>query len=108
MIQLDSGERSMLMAQVSSASESEGVQTMEPNHVAPRPADAFPRPPLTFATTLTSQEASVLAMIDEGSANRDTAEVLGIGIGPRTVEFHRANIMQKAAAPNAVDLIRIL
>jgi len=94
------------MEQVSSASESQGVQTMEPNHIAPRPTDAFPRPSLTFAKTLTSREASILAMIVEGSTNQETAEVLGIS--PRTVEFHRANIMQKAGTTNAVDLMRIL
>jgi DNA-binding CsgD family transcriptional regulator len=29
-----------------------------------------------------------------------------LAISPRTVEFHRANIMQKLGAKNTVDLVR--
>ncbi|MBI4924092.1 MAG: helix-turn-helix transcriptional regulator [Devosia nanyangense] len=57
-------------------------------------------------SALTSREASVLALIIQGSTNRETAKVLGIS--PRTVEFHRANIMQKTAAKNLADLMRLL
>jgi DNA-binding CsgD family transcriptional regulator len=55
---------------------------------------------------LTTREAAVLALVMQGSTNRETARVLGIS--PRTVEFHRANIMQKFGARNVAELMRIV
>ena len=31
-----------------------------------------------------------------------------LGISPRTIEFHRTNIMQKLGAKNTVDLVRLV
>jgi two-component system, LuxR family, response regulator FixJ len=39
-----------------------------------------------------------------GASNKEIGRVLSIGT--RTVEFHRANIMQKIAAKNTADLVR--
>ena len=38
-----------------------------------------------------------------GASSKEAARSLGIS--PRTVEFHRANIMQKLGARNMVDLV---
>jgi DNA-binding CsgD family transcriptional regulator len=55
---------------------------------------------------LTPREASVLALIVQGSTSKDAGVILGIS--PRTIEFHRANIMQKLSAKNVADLMRIV
>jgi FixJ family two-component response regulator len=60
--------------------------------------------PFSGHELLTPQERVVLAQIVRGASSKDAGQTLGIS--PRTVEFHRANIMQKLAAKNVADLIR--
>ena len=55
---------------------------------------------------LTPRERVVLDLIVNGSTSRRAAAVLKVS--PRTIEFHRANIMQKLAAKNVADLMRIV
>jgi DNA-binding CsgD family transcriptional regulator len=55
---------------------------------------------------LTPREQAVLAQIVAGASSKEAARRLGIS--PRTIEFHRANIIQKLGAKNAVDLMRIV
>jgi two-component system, LuxR family, response regulator FixJ len=55
---------------------------------------------------LTAREREVLAQIASGASNKETGRDLGIS--PRTVEVHRARIMDKLAAKNAADLMRIV
>jgi FixJ family two-component response regulator len=55
--------------------------------------------------TLTLREAEVLAEIVAAASNKEAARHLGIS--PRTIEVHRAHIMTKLGARNAVDLVRI-
>jgi FixJ family two-component response regulator len=45
-----------------------------------------------------------LAQIVRGASSKEAARTLGVS--PRTVEFHRANVMQKLGARNAADLVR--
>jgi DNA-binding CsgD family transcriptional regulator len=54
--------------------------------------------------SLTPRERMVLAQIVRGASSKEAARTLGIG--PRTIEFHRAHIMQKLGAKNTVDLVR--
>jgi DNA-binding CsgD family transcriptional regulator len=56
--------------------------------------------------TLTPREQAVLAQIVTGASSKEAARRLGIS--PRTVEFHRANILQKLGAKNTADLLRIV
>jgi len=56
--------------------------------------------------TLTPREQAVLAQIVTGASSKEAARRLGIS--PRTIDFHRANILQKLAAKNTVDLMRIV
>lgn len=51
---------------------------------------------------LTTRERSVLQLLGEGRTNRAAAEFLGIS--PKTVEKHRANLMRKFALRNATEL----
>jgi two-component system, LuxR family, response regulator FixJ len=55
---------------------------------------------------LTAREREVLEQIARGASNKETGHDLGIS--PRTVEVHRARIMDKLAAKNAADLMRIV
>jgi DNA-binding CsgD family transcriptional regulator len=56
--------------------------------------------------SLTPRERVTLAQIVRGASNKEAARALGVS--PRTVEFHRANIMQKLGARNTADLVRRL
>jgi len=53
---------------------------------------------------LTTRQREVLHLIVEGHTNAEIATRLVIS--PRTVEFHRANLMRKLGLRNQADLIR--
>ena len=55
---------------------------------------------------LTPREREVLAQIAAGASNKEAGRHLGIS--PRTIEVHRARIMEKLGARNAADLVRIV
>ena len=55
---------------------------------------------------LTPRESEVLSRIVIGESNKEAGRRLGIS--PRTVEVHRARIMDKLRARNAADLMRIV
>ncbi|MGB3045027.1 MAG: response regulator [Xanthobacteraceae bacterium] len=55
---------------------------------------------------LTGRERDVLQQVAEGASNKEAGRRLGIS--PRTVEVHRARIMDKLGAKNAADLMRIV
>jgi two-component system, LuxR family, response regulator FixJ len=54
---------------------------------------------------LTLREREVLTEITGGASNKEAGRRLGIS--PRTIEVHRARIMDKLGAKNAADLVRI-
>jgi DNA-binding CsgD family transcriptional regulator len=60
---------------------------------------------------LTERERQVAALMGEGRPNRQIAERLGIS--PKTLDIHRANVMHKLEAPtsarvaNLVNLLRL-
>jgi two-component system, LuxR family, response regulator FixJ len=58
------------------------------------------------AEALTVREAEVLEQITKGLSNKEAGRILGIS--PRTVEVHRARIMEKVGARNTADLMRIV
>jgi len=55
---------------------------------------------------LTAREYEVLQRIADGASNKEAGRTLGIS--PRTVEVHRARIMEKLNAKNAADLMRVV
>jgi two-component system, LuxR family, response regulator FixJ len=57
-------------------------------------------------SALTPRERQVLAQIMAGASNKEAGRTLGIS--PRTIEVHRARIMEKLGAKNACDLVRIV
>ncbi len=58
------------------------------------------------AETLTAREVEVLDQIAQGASNKEAGRLLGIS--PRTIEVHRAKIMEKLGARNTADLMRIV
>ena len=54
---------------------------------------------------LTSREYEVFEHLVAGKSNKEIAAQLGIS--PRTVEFHRAHIMEKMAARGLPELVRL-
>jgi FixJ family two-component response regulator len=54
---------------------------------------------------LTPRERDVLTQIANGLSNKEAGRQLGIS--PRTIEVHRARIMEKLGARNTADLVRI-
>ena len=56
--------------------------------------------------TLTPKEREVAGLVVAGCSSRDIAEQLGISV--RTVENHRANILDKLEAASTVELVHLL
>ena len=54
---------------------------------------------------LSPRERQVLQHLMEGLSNKETARVLGIS--PRTVEIHRANLMRRTGARNLAHLLQL-
>jgi DNA-binding CsgD family transcriptional regulator len=59
--------------------------------------------PFAHDASLTDRERVVLAQLLRGASSKQAARILGIS--PRTVDFHRANMMQKLGARNTAELI---
>ncbi len=53
---------------------------------------------------LTDRERKVFALLITGASSKEVARDLGIS--PRTVDFHRGNIIEKLGARNTADAIR--
>lgn len=66
--------------------------------------DAPPRPAAPGA--LSAREREVMALMVQGLHNRRIAEALGIS--PRTVEVHKARVMDKLGVANLVELVRLV
>jgi DNA-binding CsgD family transcriptional regulator len=60
--------------------------------------------PFPGSEALTERERVVLAQIVRGASSKEAARI--VGVSPRTIEFHRANIMKKLEAKNSADLVR--
>lgn len=51
----------------------------------------------------TPREAEILAFIEQGKTSKEIAQ--NLSISPKTVEFHRHNLLQKFEAANTADLV---
>jgi FixJ family two-component response regulator len=54
---------------------------------------------------LTPREHEVMAMVTEGKSNKEMAATLGVT--PKTVEAHRARVMEKMRAESLAELVRM-
>jgi two-component system, LuxR family, response regulator FixJ len=68
--------------------------------------DSILAPDFPGRERLTVRERDVLERIARGASNKEAGRELGIS--PRTVEVHRARIMEKLVAKNAADLMRVV
>jgi two-component system response regulator FixJ len=59
-----------------------------------------------FADVLTPRECDVLEQVVSGASTQQAARQLGIS--HRTIEVHRARILEKLGAKNPADLVRIV
>jgi two-component system, LuxR family, response regulator FixJ len=55
---------------------------------------------------LTPREFQVLELIASGASSKEAGRHLGIS--PRTIEVHRARVMEKLGAKNTIDLVHIV
>jgi FixJ family two-component response regulator len=56
--------------------------------------------------SLSTREREVLELLIEGETNKNIARTLGLS--PKTVESHRANVMEKMAAPTMPHLVKAI
>ena len=61
---------------------------------------------VTSLHLLTGRERDVLGLLAYGASNKEAGRRLGIS--PRTIEVHRARIMDKLGARNSADMMRIV
>jgi FixJ family two-component response regulator len=88
---------------VSRVKESIAAWAQRQQESPPTPATAFAIP---GREPFTRRERDVLNLILAGASSKEAGRTMGIS--PRTVEFHRARIMEKVDAKNTADLIRIV
>ena len=55
--------------------------------------------------TLTVREREVLDLVVQGQSNKAVANALGLSA--KTVEFHRAKVMEKLQARSVADLVKL-
>jgi two-component system response regulator FixJ len=55
--------------------------------------------------TLTPREREVMGHVVQGAANKAIGRTLGLSV--RTVELHRARVLEKMGAPTLTDLVRM-
>ena len=74
--------------------------------VRPAPQEQPPQsaPSLAAAKTLTQREIEVARLVSEGLSSKEVASQLNLSV--RTVEKHRANIMDKLGVREVASLVR--
>ena len=60
----------------------------------------------THLESLTPREREVLDLMTQGKQNKSIAQDLGVS--PRTVEIHRARVMEKMNAQSVAELVRMM
>jgi FixJ family two-component response regulator len=74
-------------------------------HKADRKKNSSQNKTLERINSLTKREKEVMQLVVTGNANKEIAKQLGISI--KTVEVHRANVMEKMAVKSVTDLVRM-
>jgi FixJ family two-component response regulator len=85
------------------------VAAIEKARSRPRPGAAAQGPrevPASVTDKLSEREREVMALMIRGLHNRHIAKELGIS--PRTVEVHKARVMEKLGARNLVEFVRLV
>lgn len=74
-------------------------------HKADRVKNTSQNQTLERINSLTKREKEVMALVITGTLNKDIAKILEISV--KTVEVHRANVMDKMNASSVADLVRM-
>jgi RNA polymerase sigma factor (sigma-70 family) len=82
----------------------EALQNAVRQHVRSRQRHQADRAARERYAQLSDREREVLGLIVEGLTNKEIGRALGLS--PRTVETHRANLFAKLQAPSLAQLIR--
>jgi two-component system response regulator FixJ len=82
----------------------DALQKAVRRHVKSRQRNAADLAARQRYAALTEREIEVLGLIIEGLTNKEIGRALGLS--PRTVETHRANLFEKLATPSLAQLIR--
>ena len=82
----------------------EALQNAVRQHVRSRQRNEADRAARERYAQLSEREREVLGLIVEGLTNKEIGRALGLS--PRTVETHRANLFAKLQAPSLAQLIR--
>ena len=69
------------------------------------PAGAVDDKAASALARLTDREREILGYVSKGLTSKAIAQRLGISV--RTVDIHRANIMNKTGTRNVVELVRL-
>lgn len=77
----------------------------ENDHNSPAQGAARRRRAISAVEALSSREQAVLRQMVLGASNKEIAA--NLGISPRTVEVHRANMLVKLQAKSSADAVRI-
>ena len=67
-------------------------------------AESVVRPEIPVISELTPREKEVLELVAKGNSTKQIADKLGIGT--RTVESHRVNMLKKMKVSNTAELVR--
>jgi DNA-binding NarL/FixJ family response regulator len=67
-------------------------------------AESVARPEQNTVSELTPREIQVLELVAEGNSTKQVADKLGIGT--RTVESHRVNMLKKMKVSNTAELVK--
>jgi len=84
---------------------------LQRGHVRAQAPEAVPKPDPEAARTialfekLTKREREVLTLICEGKPSKDIAEKFGVSL--KTIEYHRANLLQKTKAGTSAHLVQL-
>jgi FixJ family two-component response regulator len=82
------------------------IAAVETALAAPRAVASAQASTAPVAAQLSGREREVMALMVKGLHNRRIAQELGIS--PRTVEVHKARVMEKLGVRNLVDLVRLV
>ena len=72
---------------------------------AQEPPDPESAATMALFDRLTKREREVLALICAGKASKEIAEKLGVSL--KTIEYHRANLLQKTKAGTSAHLVQL-
>ncbi|MDQ2091594.1 PhnD/SsuA/transferrin family substrate-binding protein [Marimonas arenosa] len=76
----------------------------QPTPAQEETTEPVPAGPTEPPVQLTQRESEILALVAQGLSSKEIAR--NLGISPKTVEFHRSNLLRKHDAKSAAELVQ--